>query len=127
MRITDDCLRRQWWSEENTYFQGVASEELNEGLRISFGCLNESDYEDFMRVLEDLVRDNELEARIRAKNKAADEERKRLAAIKAYKDAQRYWSEQQVSRSLHFLRRIQLFVCLSLHTHMSRRVVLCKI
>lgn len=96
VRTTDDCYRRQWWSQMLTYFKGGSNDEIPNCIQISYGALNEKDIKDLYSELENLIKDNEVEARIRAENAAAELERKRLAALEALRAARRYWSEQQV-------------------------------
>ena len=100
VRITDDCYRRQWWSQMLTHFKGSSNDEIPNCITMSYGALNDEDIDNFYSELENLIKDNEIEARIRAENAAAERERKRLAALEALRAARRYWSEQQVLKDV---------------------------
>ena len=100
VRLTDDCYRRQWWSQMLTYFKGGSNYEIPNCVQMSYGALNDKDIKDFYSELDSLIKDNEIEAQIRAENAAAEQERKRLAALEALRAARRHWSEQKVLKDV---------------------------
>ena len=100
VRLTDDCYRRQWWSQMLTYFKGGSNYEIPNCVQMSYGALNDKDIKDFYSELDNLIKDNEIEAQIRAENAAAEQERKRLAALEALRAARRHWSEQKVLKDV---------------------------